>query len=289
MAEFNDEAKPIWITETGVSTAQGPIQDADYQAWLSYSANRILGSGVTPNVAILSVPGFPGDKAERNLWVKRQCTALGWSTEFVDISQLQQLSYPGTRIIAVAQEEYIPEAVQQTLIQFATDGGLIVAVSRLPFYHAAVDNNGVWSTVSPNLHYNLHMDFTCSWRNSQVPSIVNDAVTYADTGLPASHWLSSLGANRFFTEARLQGQDTVIPLLSNPGLTATAQELIAPVVLYDYDSSLTGGMLIIGGMMPNIMADDAVQARLLPRNYLQYFAAGIDGLTHKTPFATSPK
>ena len=122
------------------------------------------------------------------------------------------------------------------------------------------------------------MDFTCSWRNSQVPSIVNDAVTYADTGLPASHWLSSLGANRFFTEARLQGQDTVIPLLSNPGLTATAQELIAPVVLYDYDSSLTGGMLIIGGMMPNIMADDAVQARLLPRNYLQYFAAGIDGV-----------
>jgi hypothetical protein len=196
----------------------------------------------------------------------------------VTVDQVAAGLSPGeTQVLIGPIGEAFPEPAFAGMVEFVRRGGLLVHFGGVPFYYTSNRGPQGWAqspqAAPESFRQALHIGWKAWWTEKGLPeeaAVTRRATPDVAVALPEK----GLKTTRWFTEAALQGNDRMVPLLAG----YNGEALVGyPSVLYRLDSDLKGAVLVNCLPVPYQRGvDPATQARMLARAYLTYLAQGVE-------------
>lgn len=270
MKKYGVGDKPIWITETGLSS----IPASSFYAKALPAAIRYLKfNPARETVAILSDP----DQGYRQTFSPEDLDFFPGFKQFKDITfaELKKLDPDQYPLLVPVSGEDVPADCLPDLLEYLKKGGTLILPSWLPFYSELHrDQHGVMQRRPVgDLHMKaFHIAWDAWWTNPKAPSYekfqrpapgFEDAFDWVRNDCPA--------AGRFLTDKNLHPGDRFIPVVEAGNENYTG----AIAAIYQFNSELKGN--IIAGTLPSGRgASLRQQAQYLTRVYLCCFAEGVE-------------
>ena len=264
MKKYNLENKPIWITETGWSTAQQPIF---YREVLPAAFQR---AGIDPAKCSVSIIcdrnwNFSGALA----FAQGGNLAMFRTIEEITLDQLRGLSVERHPVLVPNADEDFPSEYIPLLIDYLKRGGTILLPSGLPFYYD-LRPDGRKVHVNDKYLKNFHIGWEARWTRNNVPeqeSWQKPAPEFAD-----ALRIDFKPAGRFLHDRNLKPGDEFIPIIlaGNDSYTGTV------AALYKLNSDLKGNVIVCTTRAATETVPEKQQAEMLPRTYLIALANGVE-------------
>lgn len=264
MKQYGHADKPVWLTETGYSTAPAP----DLAGILAYALNMLkLGSPSLPVVLI----------DDDDYLYSTECVNLDPGSFFKEkrtfhriplagLADLDPKKYP---LLLLPMNEGYPAVFGKALASYLEKGGTVIYPGGgIPFYYNRVrhpDGSIEHLAISDQVQKMLHIAWEAWWINKNAPKstgLLEAAPEIQGLSYPKS-------ANRYLGRKNLQPGDELIPIVS-----ARSQDgsWSAPVAgIYRFNSNLKGNFIVFSWQEYSHRTTPEWQAMLLPRTYLLAF------------------
>lgn len=274
MSSFGDETKPIWITEIGWPSFTG-LPGTGQDEWLYKTVLRgvstLRGGQRYRSVAVLDDPEY-SSRARHSLANIQHATGAQSVTR-ISLDSLGRITANKWPILWMPSSSDFPEQYREELFNYVRDGGLIVLTHGLPFFRSlAKDESGSWLSTSEGKRYSsrFHVAWDTWWTDKSTPSHIN-SVSFDDVTESRIQFSANVAA-RFLTDELLEGHDRFYPLAW--GSHASGKRGVVAAA-YDFDSELTGGLIVVSLPFVAGGVSEQTQADYLQRSFLIAFGCGV--------------
>ncbi len=265
--------KPVWITETGLSTYPGASNSrkALYGSILTEVMSRLGMKRSKTRIAVLSAPEMQVlGLSEEELSMLKDFREV----RIISAEELQNIDLQRYQMLIPSTGEYIPESCKEVVYNYVKHGGTLLCPSGVPFYYAVKEDGSPSTEGMEEYRKRLHITMKYWWvdyngvKVPEVPSwyrmadwMQTDFAYKFDKGLSA----------RYLAEDNLQKGDKMTPIAFAGDDNYTG----VVAAIYQLDSDLKGNIIVQTqkGFEQN---SEKEQAKRLPRAYLISFSYGID-------------
>lgn len=269
MTRYGIGDKPIWITETGISTAQ---QNPLYTEVLPVALKRLGFEPGQVSAAVIYDPAS-GYEGTWNFFPDRNKTFFREIIP-VTLDGLSSLDPHRCPVLIPAAGQYFPCSYMPALVSYVKRGGTLLLPAGLPFYYDLQLNGkgAVARTVQVNEKHcaGLHIGWESWWTNPDVPKQENyqrPAAEFKD-----QFQITFQPTSRFLHTRNLKPGDTFIPLIEAG--TDSYHGTVAGI--YRLNSDLKGNVIVFTAMLNTGTVTEAGQAEQLPRTFLIALACGVE-------------
>ena len=278
MAEYGDRNKPIWITELGWPTHRPRIDARDglYLQVFRHGLRRLLSDRPQGILGIVRAPGLTSPADLLGSAVEHMVPD-GLEVRNLSLERIGSVDPDRVPVLLLPEGEGFPASARSDLVRYVKHGGVFLLASQgVPFFRSlARDRKGGWSgDRDTTLENQLHIGWEAHWTRDRVPEKASTLTvgTAANNKIALQKHLPP--GTRFLTDQKLKGNDQMVPLIRAG--KGTYEGTVAGV--YDYDSDLTGGAVIITldgrGALRGVT--ERRQAELLTRSMLLSLQNGVD-------------
>ena len=261
--------KPLWLTETGYSTAPPP----DLSGILSHALKKLALDAPSLPVALIDDPDCLYSTECMNLDLKsffrekrnyHRITLAG-------LDGLDPRKYP---LLLLPMSEAYPSAFHKPLVSYLEKGGTVIYPGGgIPFYFdwvrkadGTIEKRGAPERICKE----LHIGWEAWWKNRKAPrptKLLEAIPELRGVDFPKS-------ANRYLSRENLQEGDELIPLVT---AYSKDRSWSAPVAgIYRFNSSLKGNLIAFSWQDYSHRTTPEWQAKLLPRTFLTAFNEGVN-------------
>jgi lysophospholipase L1-like esterase len=267
--------KPIWITETGWSTAQ---QATYTKKIMTPVLERLSINPAETTLGIVRDAYQYGDERSCDLFPKFK------QTKFVTLEEVNRLAVSQVPILVATTGQKFPEDYIPAIISYVKRGGTIFLGRGLPFYYEIPRNHGPSRQVNDKWMKTFHIGWETWWTKKGVPR-------FSDYQSPAPEFEVLLSMEkeipktRFFLNSdNLKPGDAFIPVIEGG-----KGDYKAPIcAIYQLNSDLKGAVILYPDNSLNAYVSEESQAKFIPRLYLGTMAAGVDRIVWHKFRSTGP-
>ncbi|MBS1370505.1 MAG: hypothetical protein HPZ91_11175 [Lentisphaeria bacterium] len=269
MKRYGHDKKPVWLTETGYSTAPAP----ELAGVLAYALRMLKLDDPSLPVVLIDDPDYLYSTECVNLDLKSLFREKR-SFRRIPLSGLAKLDPRNSPLLLLPMNEGYPSAFHEPLVAYLEKGGTVIFPGGgIPFYFdrirhpdGSIENRGA----SDRILRELHISWDAWWKNKNAPRSTRllEAVPGAgELRFPKS-------ANRYLGRENLEPGDELIPIVN---AWSKDRSWSAPVAgIYRFNSSLKGNLIAFTWQDCSHRTSPEWQAMLLPRTFLLAFSEGVE-------------
>lgn len=268
MAKYNIANKPIWITETGWSTATMPFL---FSRTLPLALKEV---GLNSQDTTLTVINDPAKNFE-------QISEFNYNSDgkflknvtSITLDELKNIDIVKHPVIYTGAEESFPAEYIKDLLEYVKNGGTIILGYGLPlYYETTLNSDNLVNKVKVYDRYmkDFHISWEAWWTKQGVPKAESSHQYAKHINQPFNLKLEPTG--RFLTTDNLHNGDKFVPIVE--GIDGDYKGTIVGV--YKLNSNLKGNIIVYTTRTQIETIPEAVQAARLPRTYLIALASGVE-------------
>ncbi|MGE4286594.1 MAG: beta-galactosidase [Phycisphaerae bacterium] len=272
MAEYGDEAKPIWFTEIGWPTHK-PQTDllADIvRAGLEAAApDRAIWI-----IAVFDDPGYPTQASFSDEQIKQMLPGSGKITRLT-LADFGNLTASKYHALIWPPEEAFAEQLFGKIERFVRDGGIVIFTSGVPLYYAASQNpDGSWarSGADESHRRRLRIGWEAWWTKEGVPEEAAELTAAEAFAGKIDLTNTSAKAARFLTDSAIREGDEFVPLL----LAKKGDFTGVAAALYKLGGEMKGAVIVSALMQDCRGVSERRQAAMLARSYIIALQCGAE-------------
>ena len=269
MKEFGHANKPLWLTETGYSTAPAP----DLTKIIDYALSKLSLEDPSLPVVLIEDPTYLYSTESVNLDL-RSLFKGNRTIHRIMLTELAELDPQKYPLLLLPMNEGYPSAYHKALVNYLKKGGTVIFPGGgIPFYFNRVllpDGSYENRQVSDEIYQDLHIAWDAWWMNPKAPR--STSVTEA---VPDAKGITfPKGVSRYLSDKNLKPGDKLIPIVT---AFSKDRSWSAPVAaIYQFNSNLKGNLIAFTWSSYTERTSPEWQAKLLPRTFLLAFSAGVD-------------
>ncbi len=262
--------KPLWLTETGYSTAP----PADFTAIMAAALKELELDAPALPVVFLQDSDYHYYTGGPNL-NPQSFFAAGRNIQQIPLTGLSQLDARRFPLLMLPAGESFPVRFLDALTGYLNRGGTVICPGGgIPFYFDRVrlEDGSIEKRGAPERVYKaLHLDWDAWWKTPGAPR----GTRLLTSGPGFQFALADLpSCSRYLSGNNLKEGDRLIPLVNAHDKEG---KYTAPVAaIYRFNSDLKGNFIVFTCTDSSHRTSPEQQAKLLPRSFLIAFHAGVE-------------
>lgn len=265
---------PIWITESGGTTFSADLilRHPDFMLKaIDYSLEKLYGSvDVKRNVALALSPRV----ADINEVETQRKWLPGLHIQPIPYQELSNIDIKKYPVLIGAEGLNIDEPLLEQLLDYVKNGGLLVAVNKVPFHTVhKMNDHGIWTSAdkAKETYPFFRMGFEAVYTKPGYPEFVEKVSVAEDARKAGLPQLDHIYLDRYLSPKNLKVGDRYFPIIQ--GFDKKGNPVGEGMALYTFKDWKGGILMSLISVETGFT--ELEQANLLQRMYLSYLSVGV--------------